>query len=1724
MRRPVSASLALMKPPNAIHIGICGALLFGAVQWGAAETVFFDDFNGAQLSGDWTVLRETPSRYSVGGGVLDLQTTPGDVYGSVNTHKNILLIPAPATGDFRVTVRVEAFEPAAQNYTQFDILAFDDQDNLVRCIYGHISGARQLQFGAEVGTSWSGVSSAKDFGSGAFFLRLEKIGNVYTQTYTQTYSLDGVNFSQALGSVAFGDGTPQFIGIWAGVNAAENSHALIDWIKVEDNSDCAFLPVEAVAWWRGENTARDSLGASHGSLVGGATFADGAVGRGFYLDGVDDVVEIPDSAAFTPGSAMTVEAWIRDANPAVAGSILTQYDSSVSQIGWSFSVLAGGQIQFVANGGGATGSPLAFAITTDAVVVADTWTHVAATYDTVTEALKIYVDGVEVDAPLGAESSDLGSIHDSASPVRIGASRILNGSVSSFFSGYIDEPALYWRALSAAEIQAIYAAGEAGKCSASAALPSDIVGAWRGEGDGKDAVGSNHGSLKNGAAFGNGIVGHAFSLDGGDDHVEIPDSATLDGMAEVTLEGWLKFDTFPADMIQVFVAKGTIAGSGTTSYAMWHETSSGSVKAALNTQTGGIITLSSGPLMDTSSFHHLALTYDGANARLYVDGNEEQSVALSGAVLDTSASLYIGRRAGAGGDGAGDALDGLIDEVSLYNRALSASEIAAIHAARGAGKGLAGGTSYVWYGGSDNWTNPIRWTPQAIPGKNDTVVFGSGYLTIDIDAQVGDLDFNNGYLWGVGGSLTVHGVCDWTNGGMLNNGTFFIASGGELRLSGSEPKESGWRVENSGSIIYDGTGDWRIGSGVVIVNDGLLEVRNTRPFDWWNSGGRPLIDNRGTLRKTSSGTTTVEPRLYSSGTVDIQDGVLSVNAPGSFMDGGSFIGAGLTRLINNTFTFSGTTGGSSLEFASGVIEGTGTLSDGMTWTGGYMTGAHSLTIGPEATLTIDGNDGKTISSGFTLNNMGTVLFGGAGGISSTYGGAIVNTGLFEIQNDLTLDYGNAGNRLVFDNQGELRKVTATGTSTFEFQLDNSGIVDIRSGVLRVTGPGNFSDGGSFIGAGGTRLDNASFTYTFTGTTGGSSLTFASGLIAGSGTLSEGMEWTGGSMSGGHSLTIGRDATLTLSGTAVKTLANGFTLNNQGTLVFGGTGNLAGSNATLNNSGLIDLAVDGLWDYPNSGARNQVNNTGTIRKSAGDGSTTVEFALNDQAPGRVEALAGSLRLTGGGVSDGVFHCVSPGALDFAGGIHDVMNGASFTGNGLARIHGGTLRLSGDSSVEGMFELSSQSGSLLNGDGTLTINGHMIWSGGSMSAAGQVTVASGGNLDVSGAAVKTISNGWKLRNEGTLTWTGDGAIAGSSSAALENAGTWNIQTDALIDYTNSGGQPTFANTGTIRKTVATGNTAIEFLFSSSGTQDIQTGSLSCVAHSTFTDGASFTGAGVTLLNGGSATYTLTGNLGGTSLEFASGSLVGSATLTDGMTWTGGYMTGANSLTVGADATLVLAGTGAKSITGAFVLTNDGVIVFQDTGSLAAHSGPTIVNRGLFEIRNDALLDYLNAGANLLFDNQGTLRKTAGEGVSTMEFALDSGGLVDIQTGVFNLPSSATFTAGASFIGNGVTRLTGGSSTYTFTGIIGGGLAGVRRGRARGKCHPERRDDLDRRLYERSAQPDGRSRGDVDPDRSRSQEHDRGLRPDQRWRHCLSGHGFACGAQRTQDRQSGPVRDSE
>jgi hypothetical protein len=73
--------------------------------------------------------------------------------------------------------------------------------------------------------------------------------------------------------------------------------------------------------------------------------------------------------------------------------------------------------------------------------------------------------------------------------------------------------------------------------------PAGLVAWWRGEGEATDTVGTNHGTLINGATFASGEVGQAFSLDGIDDYIEVPNAPALNRIYAVGIDffialGW----------------------------------------------------------------------------------------------------------------------------------------------------------------------------------------------------------------------------------------------------------------------------------------------------------------------------------------------------------------------------------------------------------------------------------------------------------------------------------------------------------------------------------------------------------------------------------------------------------------------------------------------------------------------------------------------------------------------------------------------------------------------------------------------------------------------------------------------------------------------------------------------------------------------------------------------------------------------------------------------------------------------------------------------------------------------------------------------------------------------------------------------------------------------------------------------------------------------------------
>ena len=222
-----------------------------------------------------------------------------------------------------------------------------------------------------------------------------------------------------------------------------------------------------------------------------------------------------------------------------------------------------------------------------------------------------------------------------------------------------------------------------------APAPLGLVGWWRGEGNCVDQAGGNNGVLQNGAAFAAGEVGQAFSFDGSSGYVKMAASASLNvgAGAGLTFECWIKPAALADQQAVAEWNSGAAAG-----LHLWLSVpppfggGSGSIYVNLIDTSGTFHTLTTGGgILNTNDFQHVALSYDKASgiASIYYNGELAATVTPGSFTPQTSVDLYLGERVS--GDPFG-AFQGLMDEASLYGRALSATEIAAIYAAGVSGK------------------------------------------------------------------------------------------------------------------------------------------------------------------------------------------------------------------------------------------------------------------------------------------------------------------------------------------------------------------------------------------------------------------------------------------------------------------------------------------------------------------------------------------------------------------------------------------------------------------------------------------------------------------------------------------------------------------------------------------------------------------------------------------------------------------------------------------------------------------------------------------------------------------------------------------------------------------------------------------------------------------------------------------------------------------------------
>jgi len=562
-----------------------------------------------------------------------------------------------------------------------------------------------------------------------------------------------------------------------------------------------------------------------------------------------------------------------------------------------------------------------------------------------------------------------------------------------------------------------------------------------------------------------------------------------------------------------------------------------------------------------------------------------------------------------------------------------------------------------------------------------------------------------------------------------------------------------------------------------------------------------------------------------------------------------------------------------------------------------------------------------------------------------------------------------------------------------------------------------------------------------------SLNVQSGTLTGAGdiTVSGSFSWTGGTLSGsGITTTTGATS---ISGTAAKgLLARRWDAN--GPVTWTGTGAVAlSSGAVINNASTWDCQNDVvlIWGV---GAAPAFNNSGTFKKSAGAGTTTVQVPFFNT--GAVLIQTGSMIVNQGGSSSGSFDLGVSHTLQFAGGTFNLNGGTTFTGSGNILLNGTTLSVNASIDVPAAITVDMAAG-IITGTGTLTTQGPLNFSGGTMQSTGVTTC--NGALNISGTAVKGIQLGRTLNNNATANYTatGTGNLGVSTASVINNTGTWDFQGDGSVVW-GVGTAPSFNNTGTLKKSAGTGTSFLQLPFVNDGTVLVQSGTLNSNQGGSST--GSFNIAAGTTLQWGGGTFNL--NTGttftglGTILLSAAGlnandSIATPPTITFDMT--GGTINGLGTLTTAGifnwsagtfnnagttnfDGPLNISGAGTKGVS-TRILNNNLLATWTGTASIGMSFAAVINNHGTWECLNDAAMAW-GVGSAPSFWNFGTFRKSVGVGTTSLLLPYRNQGTVDVQSGTISTNNYAQ-TAGT-------TRLTGGAFSSTATiAIQGGTLAG-------------------------------------------------------------------------------------
>lgn len=467
------------------------------------------------------------------------------------------------------------------------------------------------------------------------------------------------------------------------------------------NLSIAQLPV---AHYPFNGNANDAVGALNGTNGGAVLSTDrfGNASNSFRFDGADDHVDLSNSNIIRPTSALTISAWfnLENAAGAVAGrQILSCTENSGYQIAYDKALNA--FVLYVRRNGnyGFVQTPAAPYLTG--------WHFITGSFDG--RFTRLYMDGIQVafdDAGatfpiqyfsgvktyIGAETSD---------PVATGVSIDPN----FYWQGRIDEVKIYNTALTAPQILLEFTTN------------AGPVAHYPFNSNANDAIGTNHGTTNGGTTLTAdrfGKANSAYNFDGIDDFISTANLAT-NQTDNWTMTAWVKPSSIAQNNGTIVLNGFDNGGTGNGFSMVMGDATNAATGNLFKGFLNGLVIVNSGLTFNTNNiWYYTVLVREAGVTKLYLDG------VLSGTTITStpntpSGSLRIGSSNGI------RFWNGAIDEVKVYNTALTATQVRQEYASSSQLQKPGSGNALSFNGNTDS-VNIVN---------SPTINFGTGEFSID---------------------------------------------------------------------------------------------------------------------------------------------------------------------------------------------------------------------------------------------------------------------------------------------------------------------------------------------------------------------------------------------------------------------------------------------------------------------------------------------------------------------------------------------------------------------------------------------------------------------------------------------------------------------------------------------------------------------------------------------------------------------------------------------------------------------------------------------------------------------------------------------------------------------------------------------------------------------------------------------------------------------------------